>query len=399
MEAAALATGRKEIEISTNSISGKVQARPQTAGAAITGTAEKHAAFLRKKSKTKGPKFSAYVSYVAIITLVLSIVSVGYQAPVEGEGSTTTASRAAIAAKNPSVDQLAAAQLAAVAANTADMAIASNVENLSISLSAKSEFAQADENLLSKPQIVQTGNSRGIKEYTAVAGDSVPSIAAANGVSPETIRWANGLTSDAIPAGKVLKIPSVSGVIYTVRPGDTAESLAQRYAADRNRIVTYNDAEIAGLQPGQQIVIPGGVLPETERPGYRAPSRSSGSSSNFVSAPRSTVFAGNRYSYGYCTWYAFNRRAELGRPIGSFWGNAITWASYARSEGFRVNNSPAPGAILQSGGYGGYGHVAVVESVDAEGNVTVSEMNYAGWNVVSTRTIPAGQASAYNYIH
>lgn len=297
--------------------------------------------------------------------------------------------------------------MAAIAANTAEMAIASNVENLSISLNAKSELAQADESLLSKPQIVQpSGSSRGIKEYAAVPGDDVNTIAAAHGVSPETIRWANGLTSDAVPVGKTLTIPAVTGVVYTVKPGDTADSLAQRYGADKNRIVTYNDAEITGLQPGQRIVIPGGVLPETERPGYRSPAqtrtatRSTGGGSFAGFAPRATVFAGNRYAYGYCTYYVYNRRAELGRPIGSFWGNAVTWASYARSEGFKVNNTPAPGAILQNGGgWGGYGHVAVVESVNPDGSVTVSEMNYAGWNVVSSRTIPASQASAYNYIH
>ena len=56
--------------------------------------------------------------------------------------------------------------------------------------------------------------------------------------------------------------------------------------------------------------------------------------------------------------------------------------------------------MLQTdGGGGGYGHVAYVESVDSKGNVHLSEMNYAGWNVVSTRTIPADQAGIYNYIH
>lgn len=397
---------RKEITISTDSNSGHTaQTRSHALAlksAAIASAASRQAAFARKKSR-KSNRFSAYVSYLAIISLILSIVSVGYQSPVQGDAAGGTVSRAAIAANNPSVDQVAAVQMAVVAADTADIAVASNVENLSVSLSAKSELAQADESLLSKPQIVQpSGSSRDIQQYTVVSGDTVASIATAHGVSPETVRWANGLTSDAAPIGKVLSIPSVSGIMYTIKPGDTADSLAQRYDADKNRIVTYNDAEISGLQPGQRIVIPGGVLPQEEQPGYHAPRRGSSNSASgsLVVAPRITIVAGNRYAYGYCTYYVYSRRAELGMPVGSFWGNANTWASFARASGYLVNNTPTPGAVLQTAsGGGGYGHVAVVENVGADGSITVSEMNYVGWNIVSTRTIPAGQASLYNYIH
>jgi surface antigen len=55
--------------------------------------------------------------------------------------------------------------------------------------------------------------------------------------------------------------------------------------------------------------------------------------------------------------------------------------------------------MQSAGGWGGYGHVAVVESVNSDGSITVSEMNYAGWGIVDHRTISAGQASGYNYIH
>ncbi|PLS80967.1 hypothetical protein CYG49_03485, partial [Candidatus Saccharibacteria bacterium] len=172
-------------------------------------------------------------------------MSVGYQAPVE-EGAQGL-SRAALADAKPSIDQIAAAELAATAAQTADLAVATNVANLSISLNARNQLAQVDENLLSKPQIVQSGGShRGIKTHTAVAGDTVASIAAKYGVSEDTIRWSNSLSSDAISPGKVLEIPGITGVVYTVQTGDTPERLAEKYKADKDRIVTYNDAELSG---------------------------------------------------------------------------------------------------------------------------------------------------------
>ncbi len=353
------------------------------------------------RKRARNSKVSTYIPYVAIVALILSVISVGYQSPVDSSQASAGLSKAAIADARPSVDQVAAAELAAQAAETANLAVAANVANLSISLNAKSELAQVDENLLSKPQIVQdAGSARGVREYAAVAGDNVQTIAARYGVSEDTIRWSNNLNSDAIPAGKVLLIPGSSGVVYTVKAGDTPEKLAQKYRADQGRIITYNDAEIAGLQPGQRIVIPDAIVPEIERPGYTAPAAPRRAAPAYSYYANATESVGNRYSYGYCTWYAYNRRAELGRPIGSFWGDAVTWKSYAQSAGFNVNRTPAPGAVMHDP-YSAppYGHVAIVEQVYEDGSIRLSEMNYAGWNIISSRTISAGQASGYNYIH
>lgn len=339
------------------------------------------------------------VTYAAILALIASVASVGYQPPVEKAVAAQTATpTSALESETPSVDQMVAADLAASTAATANLSVASNVSNLSISLNAKGELAQNDDNLLSKPQIIQpNATARGIATYSAVVGDNVTSIASRYGVSPDTVRWANNLATDAVTPGQQLLIPGTDGVVYTVRAGDSLPALAQKYQAAEGRIVSYNDLEITGLTPGQRIVIPGGVLPSGERPSARV--ASSGGGSAVASYGNRGASVGNRYDYGYCTWYAYNRRAQLGRPVGSFWGNANTWASYARGSGYLVNNTPEVGAVLQAGGYGGYGHVAVVESVGADGSITVSEMNYAGWNVMSYRTIPAGQASSYNYIH
>jgi surface antigen len=336
------------------------------------------------------------MTYVAILTLIASVVSVGYQSPVEKQVAAQSAEGNVLKVEDPSVDQRVAADLAASTAETAGLAVASNVSNLSISLSAKAELAQADNSVLTKPQIVEVSDLRGISSYVTVVGDTAQTVAGKFGVTPDTVKWANNLSGDAISVGQTLKIPNVDGVLYTVRGGDTIDSIAQRYSTNRERLVSYNDLEINGISPGQQIVLPGGILPGNERPGY-APVRYSRPVTSYAG---NSASVGNRYDYGYCTWYAYNRRAQLGRPVGSFWGNASTWASYARGSGYLVNNTPAIGAVMQNSFMaGGYGHVAVVESVNSDGSVFISEMNYAGWNIKSTRTMSPGEAAGYNYIH
>ena len=108
--------------------------------------------------------------------------------------------------------------------------------------------------------------------------------------------------------------------------------------------------------------------------------------------------------FGQCTYYVFNRMAQVGTPIGhSMMGNAAEWPSYARSYGYSVSNSPSAGSaiVFQQGLAGAdptYGHVAFVEAVNADGSLYISEMNVRGLNVISYRTIPASVAARATYI-
>ncbi|MDO5451948.1 MAG: CHAP domain-containing protein, partial [Candidatus Saccharibacteria bacterium] len=90
------------------------------------------------------------------------------------------------------------------------------------------------------------------------------------------------------------------------------------------------------------------------------------------------------------------------------WGNAYSWDDYARSAGYRVDNTPAAGTVGQVDGYP-YGHVFWVESVNGDGSINVTEYNNAWATYLYTgnmqygdfgaRTIPAGEVGSYNYIH
>jgi len=380
-------------------------------GSAQTTTAElKQQVFARHSSGLKkvksGPKSTTIAAYTGVFLLIMSMVAIGYQPPQKMDSVANAANVQPNAAAQPSVDQLVATNVAAGIAERAELPIATNVANLSVSLSAESQLAQNDSNVISKPQIIQPmADSRKTKQHVAVAGDTVTKLAADFGLSANTIRWANNLSTDAIEVGKTVIIPPVDGTIYVVKSGDTIDSIAQKYASNKDRIVAFNDLELSGLNPGATIIIPGGVLPETERPGYVAPRNATSQGSylggySTVNSQIARASAGNRYAFGNCTWYAYERRMQLGRPIGSFWGNAATWAMNARAAGLEVNGTPAVGAIIQNGG--GAGHVGIVESVNPGESIMISEMNYAGnFNRVTSRTMSWGEAvgGRYNFIH
>ncbi len=306
----------------------------------------------------------------------------------------------------PSVDQVVATDVAADLASRANLPIAANVVNMSISLAAKNELAQTDASAITKPQIIQPNSTRSeIITYTTVQGDSVPSVATKFGISANTVRWANDLgDTDVIEPGRTLSILPTSGLAHTVAGGDTLESIASKYNASVDRIKTVNNLELSGVTSGQRLVIPDGVKPAPVP--VAAPVRNQNQSFGGDlggSRVSTNVFAtaGNRYAAGNCTWYAYERRAQMGRPVGSFWGNANTWASNARAAGYLVNRTPAAGAVLaDQTGY--FGHVGVVERVLGNGDIVITEMNnyaYGGYNIVNSRTISAGQAAAYQYIH
>jgi surface antigen len=97
----------------------------------------------------------------------------------------------------------------------------------------------------------------------------------------------------------------------------------------------------------------------------------------------------NTYSPGYCTWFVASRR-----PVPSGWGNARNWLANARAAGFATGSVPQVGAIAWTGA-GAMGHVGLVTGVNGS-QVTITDMNYAGFNVISTRV---ANASEFSYIY
>ncbi len=121
---------------------------------------------------------------------------------------------------------------------------------------------------IGKPTII-TGSAAGaarssVDNYTVMPGDTVAGIAYNFGVSTPTILWENGLTQKSLlKPGQVLRIPPVSGVMHTLKKGDTLTKIASLYGVNAADIISFNQLSADGkdLVAGERIMVPNGVKP------------------------------------------------------------------------------------------------------------------------------------------
>ncbi|MBN2158184.1 MAG: M23 family metallopeptidase [Spirochaetes bacterium] len=81
-----------------------------------------------------------------------------------------------------------------------------------------------------------------INEHRVVRGENMSKIAKKYGVSVDTIRGTNNLSSDGIlREGTVLKIPNKDGILYRMQRGGELVSIARRYRVSLKKIIEEND--------------------------------------------------------------------------------------------------------------------------------------------------------------
>lgn len=111
----------------------------------------------------------------------------------------------------------------------------------------------------------------------------------------------------------------------------------------------------------------------------------------------------NEGATGQCTWWAINEFhaysglfPNLVAPGNN--GNAEYWAGNAGYNGWTVTAVPRVGSIAvfppYANGAGAVGHVAWVVAVNGT-SITVTEMNYAAWDRVDTRTLTPNATVRY----
>jgi len=240
----------------------------------------------------------------------------------------------------------------------------------------------------------------GIIKYIVQEGDFPCTIATSFGISTYTVLWANNLkVGDIIKPGQELEILPVTGVKHIIKAGDTVEALAVKYKADAEEIIMYNDSPASGIFPdgsaGKPIIIPNG---EIEAPVYApkpAPRATSGtivSSSKYATSAFVNPLSSHKFTFGHCTYYV------AGRVYVPWSGHAKSWLTNARASGYQTGNTPVAGSIMVTTENKWYGHVALVEAVNGS-SITISEMNYVGWNRKSVRVLPASSPVIRGYIY
>jgi len=104
------------------------------------------------------------------------------------------------------------------------------------------------------------------RAHTIAAGETLSSIAVSYGVSVASVMANNpGLDDfDLIQPGQTLRIPSTTGILYNVQPGDTLSGITQRYGVSASDVLNLpaNALQNADdIKAGATILLPGDIQP------------------------------------------------------------------------------------------------------------------------------------------
>ena len=205
--------------------------------------------------------------------------------------------------------------------------------------------------------------------YLVQRGDTLSSIAKKFGISTDTIKWANNLTSDNITVGDDLNILPVTGISYKVSSGDTIYTIAKKLDTNPQKIVDFpfNDfanPETFSLVVGQTLMVPDGVQPQAQ-PTYKQ--------QVYIAAGPSTPSAGG-FSWPihgiitqFASWYhqALDIAAPYGTPILASNNGVVTKVDIGSYDGGYGNN------VYVDGGNGYQTHYAHMSEVDVTAGQTV----------------------------
>lgn len=116
------------------------------------------------------------------------------------------------------------------------------------------------ENLLSASTLIKEPVK--FTKYIVKAGDTIGKITAKSGLKNlSTIIAVNDIDNvRSVREGQTLTIPSIDGLYYTVKKGNTLEGLSNIYHVSIEELVDVNEIESEELQEGERLFIPNARL-------------------------------------------------------------------------------------------------------------------------------------------
>jgi len=142
-----------------------------------------------------------------------------------------------------------------------------------------------------------------IRTYSVHKGDTLGTVAKQFHVSTMTLWWANKLKKKDLKSGQVLRIPPVSGLVYTVKDTDTLDTVATKFKVDASKVVELNGLADPTLVVGQVLVLPGAKgapLPTpkpTVRPGNTTTKTAGTGSGGGVIGGGPSTYPGGRFHW------------------------------------------------------------------------------------------------------
>ena len=127
------------------------------------------------------------------------------------------------------------------------------------------QLNQLTSDVLSIGQVLNVSNSstpttptNPSNTYTVKSGDSLYSIARRYGITVDALKSANGKTSNLLSIGEVLVIPTTASTTrtYVVKTGDSLWKIASNYGVSVNTLKQANGLTSDLLSIGQILVIP-----------------------------------------------------------------------------------------------------------------------------------------------
>lgn len=315
--------------------------------------------------------------------LTLKIVT-AFSAAAVVAGTMTYSYRTADKKKLENNDGLGGLEISAVPQYDTQEKIKNSVsENVSDAEFIETDSVQDRKDLLALEEAEKKLIDGGLyySSYRIKKGDMIGVIAEKYGISQDTLISVNKIRATrTIQIGQNIKIPSLDGILYTVKKdGETPETIAEKYEVSADEVANVNKIAVnASLDAGQSVFVPGAELDWITRQEingdlFRKPIRSYYRITSYFGW-RGSPFTGRRQFHG-----GIDMACSTGTPIYAAMEGVISYRGYSNVYGNYV-------IVTHHSGYKTlYGHMSRFSKLTVGNRVTTgSVIGYVGSTGQST---------------